>query len=530
MEGRGRRPVRVQAVKKTDSLIFRFAVVFAIFTVVALTLIGIATYVLQNRMYRAQVESNISDLSEYLSCFLTDEALDFANHQKFLIEHHDEVLIPIDYDYNYAPAQQRYEALLAEEFPGMAYGQDITFDQLSDELKIARAIYIQEYCLKVFEQAAQSFNVPYCYYIVPNEDSYECCFIIDGIREERVVDGKAYIDLAMYFDEELDKVPVLWKVWDAQKAIHEFEIYNNEYGYTYAYYSPLVIDGTPLGLVTVDYEIDAVNHEILNRVFNTCAGTAIVLILCVIVLLIYINRRHIRKLENLVQNVKQYTIEKNPDIARAIAADAVGRDEISDLARRTADMILELDKYMKNLLNTTKELTETRQQAKDLQALANKDSLTGVRNKTAYDDEIRKLKREAVQGLDKFGIGIIDLNDLKTINEEFGHDKGNIAVKNLCRLVCNVFKHSPVFRIGGDQFAVILKNGDYDAVESLVNEFYIEAARNQMNDALEPWEKYSAAIGVALFDRDTDFTVNDVSKRAEANMFAKKQKMKADGK
>ncbi len=530
MESRGRRPRNSLAVKKTDSLIFRFAAVFAIFTVVTLTLIGIATYVLQTRMHRGQVESNISDMAEYLSCFLSDEALDFENHQKFLIEHHDEIFIPIDYDYNYAPAQQEYERLLAEEFPGKAYGRDISFDQLSDELKIARTVYIQEYCIKVFEQAAKSFNVPYCYYIVPNQDNYECCFIIDGIREEREVDGKKYIDLAMYFDEELDKVPVLWKVWDAKEALHEFEIYNNEFGYTYAYYSPLIIDGKPLGLVTVDYEIDAVNHEILSRVFNICLGIAAVLIFSVIVLLIYINRRHIRKLENLVKNVKQYTIDKNPDIARAIAADAVGKDEISDLARRTADMILELDKYMKNLLNTTKELTETRQQAKDLQALANKDSLTGVRNKTAYDDEIRKLKREAVQGLDKFGIGIIDLNDLKTINEEFGHDKGNIAVKNLCKRVCNVFKHSPVFRIGGDQFAVILKNADYDAVESLVNEFYIETARNQMNESLEPWEKYSAAIGVALFDRDTDFTVNDVSKRAEANMFAKKQKMKADGK
>jgi hypothetical protein len=151
MESRGRRPGKSLAVKKTDSLIFRFAAVFAIFTVVTLTLIGIATYVLQTRMHRGQVESNISDMAEYLSCFLSDEALDFENHQKFLIEHHDEIFIPIDYDYNYAPAQQEYERLLAEEFPGKAYGRDISFDQLSDELKIARTVYIQEYCIKVFE-------------------------------------------------------------------------------------------------------------------------------------------------------------------------------------------------------------------------------------------------------------------------------------------------------------------------------------------------------------------------------------------
>ena len=55
----------------------------------------------------------------------------------------------------------------------------------------------------------------------------------------------------------------------------------------------------------------------------------------------------------------------------------------------------------------------------------------------------------------------IDLNNLKTINDTYGHDKGNIAIMKLANMICEVFSKSPVFRIGGDEFAVILFKKDY---------------------------------------------------------------------
>lgn len=66
---------------------------------------------------------------------------------------------------------------------------------------------------------------------------------------------------------------------------------------------------------------------------------------------------------------------------------------------------------------------------------------------------------------------MIDLNYLKLINDNFGHDKGNIAIKKICNIVCVTFKHSPVFRIGGDEFVVILENEDYDNIHTLIKQF-----------------------------------------------------------
>nr|MCR5025109.1 diguanylate cyclase [Lachnospiraceae bacterium] len=51
----------------------------------------------------------------------------------------------------------------------------------------------------------------------------------------------------------------------------------------------------------------------------------------------------------------------------------------------------------------------------------------------------------------------------------YGHDKGNMAIKKLCHLVCVIFDHSPVFRIGGDEFVVILRGNDHDHYDELAD-------------------------------------------------------------
>ncbi len=521
-----------QALKKysnngKDSLLFKFALIFSIFAVVTLLMSGLATYVLQNSMYRRHVEDEISEVAQYLSLLLSDPTLDFSSHQKYVIEHGDEIMIPMDYDFNYLPAFQNFEALFAKEYPGKVFGKDVSFDEMSDELKRAHAVYVQEYCLYIFEKAVPAFNLSYTYYVVPKEEEKGCYYVIDGTRIKKEVDGKEYISIGIYKPDL--EIPVLWKVWEAKERLHEFEVYDNEYGYTYGYYNPLIINGEVLGLICIDVEIATVNGQILWNVIYLIIGLAIVLFAGVIVLLIIINKKYIRKLENLVSNVKQYTDSKNPDIARFIEYDVNSNDEISLLANQTADMIYELDKYMKSLNNTARELSETRQQAKDLMALANRDSLTGIRNKTAYDEEIRKLSREAAQGMEEFGIAIVDLNYLKKINDEHGHDNGNQAIKKLCFLVCSVFKHSPVFRIGPDEFGVILKNLDYRRIDELVELFDLEIEKRITDTSLDPWERISASVGVALYEPGKDFTVEDVIKRAEANMKNRKQEMKDTG-
>ena len=208
--------------QKSGSLIFRFAIIFAVFTVVTIIMSGIAAYVVQTGMYKNQVEDEVSKVAKYLSLVLADESLDFENHQEYLMQHSDEIIIPYDFNHDYVPAKLAYEEMFSGEFPGKVYGRDISFDMMSEDLKRARTLYVQEYCLKMFEQAREIFDVAYTYYMVPVEENHHCIYVIDSVREERAEGGKSLIKLALYVDENLGKVPVLWEVWKAKEPLHKF--------------------------------------------------------------------------------------------------------------------------------------------------------------------------------------------------------------------------------------------------------------------------------------------------------------------
>ena len=74
-----------------------------------------------------------------------------------------------------------------------------------------------------------------------------------------------------------------------------------------------------------------------------------------------------------------------------------------------AEMIYELERYIQDLTKTRIDLKNTKQQAIELNELAIKDTLTGIRNKTGYDKEVQKIENELSGGLTKIGVAMIDL-------------------------------------------------------------------------------------------------------------------------
>ena len=204
------------------------------------------------------------------------------------------------------------------------------------------------------------------------------------------------------------------------------------------------------------------------------------------------------------------------------------RDEIADLAQSMKRMETETNRRVAELNNMNTELVRSRTLADEMAELANKDALTGVRNKTAYDNKIEKLEALVANGYTEFGLAMIDLNYLKRTNDTYGHEAGDAAIVGLCGVICAVFNHSPVYRVGGDEFVVILQNHDFEKARELTDEFKarIDAVRNDYH--LPPQERISAAIGCAVFDPETDSSVIDVFNRADRTMYEHKRAMKAD--
>lgn len=180
-----------------------------------------------------------------------------------------------------------------------------------------------------------------------------------------------------------------------------------------------------------------------------------------------------------------------------------GKDEVGVLANTFNSLTAHLKAYIGNLND-----------------LAYADALTSLHNKGAFDIMIQNIQIQVSEPghAPEFAVCIFDCNNLKKINDQTGHDKGDIYLKETAAIICEVFDHSPVFRIGGDEFAAVLVNNDYQRREELLVLFDELCAKKRAKES-EPWEQVDVARGMAVYDPKEDESVNDVVRRADKLMY-----------
>lgn len=167
-------------------------------------------------------------------------------------------------------------------------------------------------------------------------------------------------------------------------------------------------------------------------------------------------------------------------------------------------------------------IIEHYQQMKLNEQLAYRDGLTGVKNKLAYLDALKNLELRFESGnCTEFGVVVFDLNGLKAINDRLGHVAGDEYIKTASNLICHIYKHSPVFRIGGDEFVVLLERDDYENRDSLLGIF------NQTIDENQKTGKVVISCGMAVYNPGEDSDYNDVFSRADQLMYDRKNQLKS---
>ncbi len=153
--------------------------------------------------------------------------------------------------------------------------------------------------------------------------------------------------------------------------------------------------------------------------------------------------------------------------------------------------------------------------------MARRDELTHVKNKTAYQETEKELQKQIENGHDPFGIVVCDINGLKMINDTEGHRTGDEYIKACCMLICRTYQHSPVFRIGGDEFAVILRSEDFANREKLLADL-----QRQVEENIRISEGPVVASGMAEYQPGDDRLVADVFNRADGLMYKNKTHLK----
>ena len=151
--------------------------------------------------------------------------------------------------------------------------------------------------------------------------------------------------------------------------------------------------------------------------------------------------------------------------------------------------------------------------------------MTGVKSKQAYVDEVSRLDELIGSGsIKQFAMLVCDVNGLKHINDTYGHKAGDEYICAASKLICENFKHSPVFRTGGDEFVAILEKQGFEGRHDCVAAFNLQVEENVKVEG-----KVVVSVGLTDFVPGQDKNVHDVFERADALMYKRKMQLKAMG-
>lgn len=201
------------------------------------------------------------------------------------------------------------------------------------------------------------------------------------------------------------------------------------------------------------------------------------------------------------------------EITRATEQYAVGNWDV-ELKCNTHDELETLTNSILKMANKTKKYI------KEINAMAYTDGLTGLDNKTSYIEYTEKINKKICEGEKlEFALLAFDLNNLKNINDNYGHEAGDKHILAAAQMIKEYFKYSRIFRFGGDEFFAILENEDYENREALVKDFYEKNRKNAENGSVV------VACGMAVLSEDAD-NYEELFKIADTRMYNNKNELK----
>ncbi|WP_026529143.1 GGDEF domain-containing protein [Butyrivibrio sp. VCD2006] len=303
------------------------------------------------------------------------------------------------------------------------------------------------------------------------------------------------------------------------------------WGYDYTAAMPLINSkGEHFALLCVDIEVRDVEFAIMTYTISVVLLIVILGVIFTILFILWMNRyvtEPIFRLEKSVDVFARSSHEQvDPNFLVYEDPGIHSQNEVEVLSNAITQMASDIKTYAINILEAESQVEDMKNQMSYMDIVAYQDALTHVKNKAWYDNVEKRVNDEISKGEARFGIVMADLNNLKKINDTYGHEHGNDYIFGACHKICVVYEHSPIFRIGGDEFVVLLENSDYDNREELIRKLQDVFDDTSSDEQRSPWRRYSIAMGMAIYDKNIDKDMNDVFKRADELMYKNKVESK----
>ena len=156
-----------------------------------------------------------------------------------------------------------------------------------------------------------------------------------------------------------------------------------------------------------------------------------------------------------------------------------------------------------------------------LRQLASTDPLTRLSNVARFYEEVGVLERD----FHDFAFLVVDMDDLKTVNDRYGHQAGSLAIQKVANCLRRVVRGSDcVARFGGDEFVVVLRNADRMGAQIVINRLREMLAEESLPCA--PDVAIEVSVGVAVAGEDGT-TSEELLSAADLAMYADKRARKA---
>ena len=370
-----------------------------------------------------------------------------------------------------------------------------------------------------------AFDLSYLYICYP----YSSAMINVVSATSRMERERGEEDMALLEPElgySSDVLALYQKAWKTGELT--FFTSKSDYGTCYTGCSSLRShNGKTFALLCADVYVDDLRASVHNFFFLN-AGITILLVLIFGVLLVRWLRNNVTgPVAELEKSTRQFAENSHGTQElrrlRFEKPELPAWNEVSSLADAITKMTEDLKKHVEDVYSAEVRAKSAKIEAEDMSRIAYQDALTHVKNKTAYNAKAKELAAQIEKFSAVFAIVMVDVNFLKKVNDTYGHEYGDKYLIGACEIICDVFKHSPVYRIGGDEFLAILQGHDYEQRDELMVQLK-ERFRGSGDESLQPWEDFSAACGIGVYQ--LGMTVEEVFQNADEEMYRNKVEMK----
>ena len=306
-------------------------------------------------------------------------------------------------------------------------------------------------------------------------------------------------------------------------------ITNGDWGWLCSDFKPVYdSEGNCVCIVGCDINMDEVMLERTSFLISMIVGALIYTAIVIVGAMILVDRVITRPIISMTKEMKRFnpTMNKDYETAGVMELDIHSNDEISEIYNGIRNMQMSIVDDLKDKVKTENDLKNKDQRIDKLSDQTSKDALTGAGSKAAFIRKSDLLGRQSAKEGGRYAVVMVDLNNLKHVNDEYGHKAGDAYITGCFEMIKNVFENSVVYRIGGDEFVVILQDADFENRIALVGKLKGAFEESFLQEDKEPWFRYSAAVGMAENTPD-DLMFEPVFKRADEAMYENKASFKS---